>query len=446
MVGPLLSLDGHRAAIVIGNEDEVRGALCCPVQDMRHWLCREFLNFGDAKSSQYSPHNFPLGGCLQITTMMICHGHLLAALAIVLSIERSAAAGSHSSWRRPSCNLFGKNSLLADNTRCASSITRDALSLPLQLRGGSTKADDADINDDDEDEEERRKIQQQKQEEFEKLSKYRTEQQILYQLRSTYLSEMLALRGVPLPTITSVSTADGDKPPEKVDWDCAMCTEHDPKSCLYSFDAEPNTKVVAPLGTDQWISLSALNRLRRTDPTKVEPMWHSRYSILKSWFSDESEFSMLQHVGVKGFLVSSVLLDGGNGLVLRSLLIMTVLTVIITLMPLLEFIVGRIIVSAPFWAQWTTWGRIVRAGFPLKLLLGQLAWKGVATAFSKLESNVREYIVDMECEILEESVPLTVGVDSIDEADGESDVEEVVDNLDGEDFDSYDDYDDEDDY
>jgi len=376
MVGPLLSLDGHRAAIVIGNEDEVRGALCCPVQDMRHWLCREFLNFGDAKSSQYSPHNFPLGGCLQITTMMICHGHLLAALAIVLSIERSAAAGSHSSWRRPSCNLFGKNSLLADNTRCASSITRDALSLPLQLRGGSTKADDADINDDDEDEEER----------------------------------------------------------------------HDPKSCLYSFDAEPNTKVVAPLGTDQWISLSALNRLRRTDPTKVEPMWHSRYSILKSWFSDESEFSMLQHVGVKGFLVSSVLLDGGNGLVLRSLLIMTVLTVIITLMPLLEFIVGRIIVSAPFWAQWTTWGRIVRAGFPLKLLLGQLAWKGVATAFSKLESNVREYIVDMECEILEESVPLTVGVDSIDEADGESDVEEVVDNLDGEDFDSYDDYDDEDDY
>jgi hypothetical protein len=327
------------------------------------------------------------------------------------------------------------------------------LSLSLQLRGGSTTADDADINDEDvveDEEEERRKIQQQKQEEFEKLSKYRTEQQILYQLRSTYLSEMLALRGVPLPTITSVSTADGDKPPEKVDWDCAMCTEDDPKSCLYSFDAEPNTKVIAPLGTDQWISLSALNRLRRTDPTKVEPMWHSRYSILKSWFSDESEFSMLQHVGVKGFLVSSVLLDGGNGLVLRSLLIMTVLSAIITLMPLLEFIVGRIIVSAPFWAQWTTWGRIVRAGFPLKLLLGQLAWKGVANAFTKLENNVREYIVDMECEILEESVPLTVGVDTIEaDGEGESEVEEVEsedDNLDGEDIDSYDDYDDEDDY
>ena len=380
--------------------------------------------------------------------MMICHRYLLATLAIALSIERGTAAGSHSSWRQPSRNSFAA---ISENTRCASSITDDNnLSLPLKLRGGSTIVDDDDNTDDEEEEdeeEERRKIHQQRQEEFEKLSKYRTEQQILYQLRSTYLSEMLALRGVPLPTITSVATADGDKPPEKVDWDCAMCTEEDPKSCLYSFDAEPNTKVVAPIGTDQWISLSALNRLRRTDPTKVEPMWHSRYSILKSWFADESEFSMLQHVGVKGFLISSVLLDGGNGLVLRSLLIMTVLSVIITLMPLLEFIVGRIIVSAPFWAQWTTWGRVVRAGFPLKLLIGQLAWKGVATTFGKLENNVREYIVDMECEILEESVPLTVGVDSVEEdEDVTSDVESEDDIVDGEDFDSYDDYDDEYDY
>jgi len=306
---------------------------------------------------------------------------------------------------------------------------------------------DGDIDEEDDDydeEEERRKLQQKEQEEFEKLCKYRTEQQLLYQLRSTYLSEMLALRGVPLPTIVSVATADGDKPPEKVDWDCAMCTEDDPKSCLYSFDAEPNTKVVAPVGTDQWISLSALNRLRRTDPTKVEPMWHSRYSILRSWFSDESEFSMLQHVGVKGFVISSVLLDGGNGLVLRSLLIMTVMSAIITLMPLLEFIVQRIIVSAPFWAQWQTWGRIVRAGFPLKLLIGQLAWKGVATAFTKLENDIREYIVDMECDILEESVPLTVG-DVVLEGDEDADDEEMDANIDGEE-DSYDDeYDDEDD-
>lgn len=378
---------------------------------------------------------------------MMCHRYLyLSALAIAISIERSSGISPHSSWRRrrPLLCKSIRNNSYADKTRCASSITDENLLLSLllptlKLRGGSTMSGDGDIDeeDDDYDEEERRKLQQKEQEEFEKLCKYRTEQQLLYQLRSTYLSEMLALRGVPLPTIVSVATADGDKPPEKVDWDCAMCTEDDPKSCLYSFDAEPNTKVVAPVGTDQWISLSALNRLRRTDPTKVEPMWHSRYSILRSWFSDESEFSMLQHVGVKGFVISSVLLDGGNGLVLRSLLIMTVMSAIITLMPLLEFIVQRIIVSAPFWAQWQTWGRIVRAGFPLKLLIGQLAWKGVATAFTKLENDVREYIVDMECDILEESVPLTVG-------DVLSEGEEEADDENGEE-DSYDEYDDEED-
>ncbi|KAL9187964.1 hypothetical protein ACHAXT_006342 [Thalassiosira profunda] len=328
-----------------------------------------------------------------------------------------------------------------NDTRRAHADPTTAISPLLSVRGGSSALEE---NGADEEEEARR----QRREEHKKLSKYRTEQQMLYQLRSTYLTEMLAARGVPLPTITSVSTADGEKPPEKVDWDCALSTDEEPKSCLYSFDAEPDTKVVAPLGTDQWISLAALNRLRRTDPTKVEPMWHSRYAILQSWFSDASEFSLLQHVGPKGFFVSSVLLDGGNGMALRALLILSVLSAIILFMPLLEYIVGRILVSAPFWGQWATWGRIVRAGFPLKLLLGQLAWKGVAKCFGKLESEVREYIVDLECEILEESVPVTVGVGV--EEEGEEDGEILETDWDGGDFDTdeygadeYDDYDNE---
>lgn len=105
-------------------------------------------------------------------------------------------------------------------------------------------------------------------------------------------------------------------------------------------------------------------------------------------------------------------------MVLKSLLILSLLAVVVALMPVLEYIVGRILVSAPFWSQWTTWGRVIRAGFPLKLLLGQLVWKGVANGFGKLEGRVREYVVDLECEILEESVPLTVGVDGEEYAEG----------------------------
>lgn len=120
---------------------------------------------------------------------------------------------------------------------------------------------------------------------------------------------------------------------------------------------------------------------------------------------------------------------------LRTVLITAILSVLVMFMPLIEHIVGRILVSAPFWSQWKTWGRIARAGFPLKLLLGQLAWKGIAGVYSKLEEGVRDYFVDLECEILEESVPLTIGGEEEEvESDG---AEDEIDSDDEYDEDEY---------
>ena len=185
--------------------------------------------------------------------------------------------------------------------------------------------------------------------------------------------------------------------------------------------------MIAPIDTNQWITLSALNRLRRTDPTKVEPMWHSQYAILSSWFGDDSEFSLLQHVGIKGLFIS-LLLDTGGGALLKSVLVLGILSILIVFMPIIEFIVTRVLVSGMFWLRWPTWGRFVHAALPLKLLLGQLGWKFFATSFGKLESRVRDYIVDMECAILEESIPLTVGPGSqdVDEQIGEEDEDDDV--------------------
>ena len=87
--------------------------------------------------------------------------------------------------------------------------------------------------------------------EIEPLQSYRMQQQILLQLRATYLGEALARRGLPMTTVADVSTPEGASPPQPVDWDCALSTETNPMSCLFSFDAEPGTKVVAPLGTTQ---------------------------------------------------------------------------------------------------------------------------------------------------------------------------------------------------
>lgn len=251
--------------------------------------------------------------------------------------------------------------------------------------------------------------QEQKQADNNILQKYRISQQHLLQLRSTYLSEALSSRGIHVgPTLVDVATPEGSKPPQMVDWDCCLSTSSHPKSCLYSFDAEVDTKVIAPMNTNQWISLQALNRLRRTDPSKVEPMWHSQYAILNSWFKDQSQFSLLQFVGWKGFIVSTLLLDLGKGAFLRSILAVTVLSIILIALPLIECVVSRIMTSSLLWMKWMSWGRFVHAALPLKILLGQMAWKFCAGSFGKLEAIVRDYVVELECQILEEHIPVTV--------------------------------------
>lgn len=252
------------------------------------------------------------------------------------------------------------------------------------------------------------------------VCRYKMEQQHLLDMRSTFLSEALALRGIPIgPTMVDVSTPEGKKPPQETDWDCCLSTEEDPKSCLYSFDAEPNTKVISPIGTTQHISLSALNRLRRTDPSKVEPMWHSQYSILHSWFSESSPYSLLQHVDLRGYLVSSLLLDLGSGMLLRSLLAVSVLFSVVFLLPVGEYVVGRLLVSRGLWIRWASWSRFVHAALPMRLILGQMLWRTLAGGFCKLEGAVRDTVVEWECRLLEERVPLTVGygVDDVDQTD-----------------------------
>lgn len=242
---------------------------------------------------------------------------------------------------------------------------------------------------------------------FAALQAYRMEQQILMQLRATYLSEALVKRGIPLPSVEKVATPDGAKPPEPIDWDCALSTKQDPKMCLFTFDTEPNTKVIGPAGaSNEWISVRALNRLRRSDPTKVESMWHMKYAILDSWFGSESQYSVLQHVGLPGFLLNELL----QGYRLHLSVGLALCFATILLMPILEYMANRIVVSGFLWSRWVSWHRFVHAALPLKLLLGQIAFKALSKVFVALVSVAKDVLVELESDILEQSIPLTVGV------------------------------------
>eukprot|EP00934_Nitzschia_sp_Nitz4_P005464 Nitzschia sp. Nitz4//scaffold175_size95217//89194//90207//NITZ4_004740-RA/size95217-processed-gene-0.61-mRNA-1//1//CDS//3329538990//5454//frame0 len=240
--------------------------------------------------------------------------------------------------------------------------------------------------------------------ELQNLQAYRMQQQTLLNLRGLFLSEALAQRGLPLPTLLEVATPEGSNPPQPVDWDCALATPEHPRSCLYSFDAEPYTKVMAPLGTTQWISLRALNRLRRTDPSKVEPMWHSKYAILDSWFPLASPYSILQHTGLQGLVLHELLKGPRLAMALATALVVATLVT----WPIWEYLVHRLVVSGWFWKRWYQWSRLVHAALPLKLLVGQSLIKGLAAVFVELQAKVHDQLVDLECHILEDMVPLTI--------------------------------------
>ncbi|KAL3942130.1 MAG: hypothetical protein SGBAC_003630 [Bacillariaceae sp.] len=333
---------------------------------------------------------------MKLSYALICILTQWIAFLVVLVDSRSIPFVSSSSIASTS----RQSPLSSANGSIRRQILSSPFSSPLSIRGGS-----AAVQDEDGDEEESNSVRDDP--EFAKLQSYRLQQQLLLQLRGTYLSEALARRGLPLTTLEDVATPEGAAPPQAMDWDCALATPESPKSCLYSFDAEPYTKVIAPIDTDQWISVGALNRLRRGDPSKVEGMWHSQYAILESWFSPESKFSLLQHVGIQGFFLNTLLecLPLALGITLTILIIVT--------MPVLEFLVNRIAVSGLVWYRWTKWSRFVHAALPLKLLLGQMAYKGVATIFNKLLSIVKDQLVELECQILEQKIPLTVGVPTI---------------------------------
>jgi len=253
--------------------------------------------------------------------------------------------------------------------------------------------------------------------------KWQLEQYQLHTLRSTILSEYLtSRRKIPLHTLTSVTTSEKDIPPKEVDWDCAYSTSSSPKSCLYSFDAEENVKVIAPRDTTQWITLTSLNRLRRVDPTKVEPMWHSQYSILNSWFG-LGPYSLLQHVGFIGFIVTNIL---DYPIILNCIVLCAMFTIIGLTLPVWEYSINRICCSYPLWSLHKTWGKIIHAAFPFKLLIGQMVWKCFAMKLGDLVKFIRSEIIEIECGILEKVVPITVGSDLYEddyEEEGEEDTD-----------------------
>jgi len=398
-----------------------------------------------SKNSYYHHHRSRCcWSCLPSSSGLV--GIILLLLTVLLqdSVYISFVADASSAATTP-YSVVTKNSIIRKKTTTAFVYKKSTLSAVIsyaqpieaqqatvvrrlrggEVGGGGNDSGDIALNDNDfsEDEEEddddnidlegekeqtNNDIRQHPQ--YAKLLTYRMQQQVLLQLRATHLSEALVARGVPtIPSLHDIQTPDGQVPPKRIDWDCAVSTEDDPKNCLICYEPEVGAKIICPMGladSDKWITLRELNRLRRDDPSKVESMWNNQYAILSSWFGTSSRYTLLQHVGVKGVLLNALL--QGNALSTVVGIVLIVCTIIC--MPIIQYIVGRFLVSGYLWMKWPSWSRFVHVGLPFKLLMIQLLFNQLNKVFGRIISAVKERLVNLECRILEETIPLTVGV------------------------------------
>jgi hypothetical protein len=275
---------------------------------------------------------------------------------------------------------------------------------------------------------------------------YSVRQQLSLQSRSLQLRQALLARG--LTELSHTTTTEGANSPsshnhkQAVDWDCALSTPEHPKSCLYSLDAEYGQKVIAPRMDDDddtsaaspaWITLTALNRLYRTDPAKVDSLWYHQYDIVSTWFQPHHRYSLYAHYRNPVAALVTAALNVRPPWLLGCVTLSTVGALLLLLLgPLVEALGTTLLTSRLLWQAWPTWGRFVHAALPLQLLLGQLALGAVGSGLQLWTRVLRSCLVEYECQALQAQLPRTRIEEEtvVDDDDAEVDVEDHFDNVD----------------
>ena len=181
--------------------------------------------------------------------------------------------------------------------------------------------------------------------------------------------------------------------------------------------------------------------LRRTAPETIEPLFHSKYPLMKSkinsWFLDSSHQSLYQYTTVTGSIITSMLeygTDPNSALVKFKYFRFVVTTVLLTALSYflrldypIKFVTFRILTSRIFWAKHNVWSRIMYAPLPLKLYLAQLAFGLYWSLEKKVFEWIRSKMVEYEANEIVKNVPVNWGEDGdVDGEDGDVDGDDDV--------------------
>jgi hypothetical protein len=90
-------------------------------------------------------------------------------------------------------------------------------------------------------------------------------------------------------------------------------------------------------------------------------------------------------------------------------LLITITLVLLLTIPIWEYIMFRIVSSNSFvWNAWPHWSRFVHAALPLQLLMVQMSYRFIQSAFLALYHMIRNQLIEYECYLYEQCVPLTL--------------------------------------
>lgn len=227
----------------------------------------------------------------------------------------------------------------------------------------------------------------------EKAVEWMMQQLCMYQTRTALISNPLAAKGYKLREII----------PSPRGLVCAISTEERRMDCRMYVEAEVGKKVVAPCkckGTQKWISFSALNSERRKEATKWKHCPTCQGPI---------DYKLYEaYGGGVGKAVSAVLNNVGAT---RAALGVLAGIVFLVMSPMLHVLMVRVLTSGILWQNYHRLTLIINLPLPLQIMGIRFLMKWTYDKLLDLESVVRQSLTDVESQILETRLPVTVEVD-----------------------------------
>lgn len=178
----------------------------------------------------------------------------------------------------------------------------------------------------------------------------------------------------------------------------ALSDESNNIDCRVALERAPfGTKCIAPCGctgSQRWVQVSTLNKMRRTDP--------SQWKVCQTCQQSFDYAGFVAHGGELGNVISLVL---DHPAILRSA-VAAVAAVLVWEGTVVRLFM-RALLSRSFWNMYPKWSRVVHLPLVIKFWFGKVLLQYAAEQYMVIERWIAKALTEVESSILESRLPVT---------------------------------------